>query len=164
MNRTKIDLRLVWVLLLLACGPAVFGGCGKKAPPVAPKQPPMPAVKDLTAVHADGRVLLHWHHPGGVTPAVAYQVLQARRAVSRPECSGCALMFERAATETVPEALRTQRLALEVDLPAAPGFIYHFKVVPLQSSGAFGPDSNVVNLTVEAYHDAQKSRNQGHAK
>lgn len=148
MNRTKIDLRLLFVMVLLVLGQAVLGGCGKKAPPVAPKQPPVPAVKDLAAVYKIGRIVLQWHHPGGDPPAVAYQVLQSRHAVSRPACPGCPLIFERLTTETVPETLRTQRFLLEVDVPAAPGFIYHFKVVPLQFSGASGPDSNVVHVTV----------------
>jgi hypothetical protein len=140
------------MMVLLAFGQVVFGGCGKKAPPVAPKQPPLAAVKDLTAVYENGRIVVRWHHPGGVTPAAAYQVLQSRNDVSRPACPDCPLLFERVTTESVPETLRTQRLLLEVDVPAVPGFIYHFKVVPLQSSGAFGPDSNVVNVTVGDEH------------
>jgi hypothetical protein len=124
-------------------------GCGVKAPPVAPKQPPLPKISDLTAVRSNGRVLLEWHHPGGESPAVGYHVLKSQRSLSQPECPDCPMIFERIGTENLQRTLRTQRHELGFEIAAPPGFVYHYKVVPMQPSGARGPDSNVVKLEVK---------------
>jgi hypothetical protein len=131
-------------LLLAAAGALLWGGCGVKAPPVAPKQPPLPLVTDLNAAYSKGRVLLGWHHPGGDTPAVGYQVQKSQRSLSQPQCPGCPIMFQTIGTEKLQRTLGAQRHALEFEAVAPPGYRYHFKVVPVQSSGARGPDSNVV--------------------
>ncbi len=141
--------RVLWGVVLLLPLLFYFNGCGRKAPPVAPKQPQMPAVSDLSAVYADDRVILQWHHPGGVSPTVGYQVLQYRRPVSEPDCPECPMVFQRVGSETLLSILRTKRHALSRSLPVARGSVYHYKVVPYQSSGAQGPDSNVVQVTVK---------------
>jgi hypothetical protein len=136
-------------LLLLATGLLLWGGCGVKAPPVAPEQPPLPLVTDLKAAFSDGRVLLGWNHPGGDAPAVGYQVLKSQRSLAQPECPGCPVAFQKIGTENMPRTLRAKRHALEFELAAPPGYRYQFKVIPVQSSGARGPDSNVVKLEVK---------------
>jgi hypothetical protein len=137
---------LYLLLMLPLAGVLVWGGCGVKAPPVAPEQPPLPSITDLTAAHSNGRVLLGWHQPGSQSPAVGYHVLKSQRSVSQPECPGCPMVFQRIGTETLQRTLRTQRHALEFEAAAQAGYIYHFKVVPIESSGAQGPDSNVVKI------------------
>jgi hypothetical protein len=137
---------LYLLLMLPLTGVLVWGGCGVKAPPVAPKQPPLPSITDLKAAYGNGRVLLGWRHPGGKSPAVGYQVLKSQRSVSQPECPGCPMIFQRIGTENLQRTLRTQPHALEFEAAAQAGYIYHFKVVPIESSGARGPDSNVVKL------------------
>jgi hypothetical protein len=137
---------LFLLLMLSVAGVLVWGGCGVKAPPVAPEQPPLPTITDLKAAYGNGRVLLGWHHPGGESPAVGYHVLKSQRSVSQPECPGCPMIFQRIGTEKLQRTLRTQRHALEFEAVAQAGYLYHFKVVPIVSSGAQGPDSNVVEI------------------
>lgn len=137
---------LYLLLILPVTGVLVWGGCGVKAPPVAPKQPPLPSITDLKAAYSNGRVLLGWHHPGGESPAVGYHVLKSQRSLSQPECPGCPLIFQRVGTENLQRTLRKQRHALEFEAAAPPGYLYHFKVIPVQSSGAQGPDSNLVKI------------------
>ena len=132
--------------MLSAVGAMLWGGCGIKAPPVAPEQPPMPTITDLTAVYSSGRVLLGWHHPGGESPAVGYRVLKAKRSLSESECPECPMIFERAGTEKLMSTLRTRRHKLKFETAAQAGYLYHFKVVPFESSGAQGPDSNLVEI------------------
>jgi hypothetical protein len=140
---------LYLLMMVSAMGVLLWGGCGVKAPPVAPKQPPMPKISDLTAAYGNGLVLLEWHHPGGESPAVGYHVLKSQRSLSEPECPNCPLIFEKVGTENLMSTLRTRRHALDFEIAAPPEFVYHYKVVPIQSSGAQGPDSNVVKLEVK---------------
>ena len=148
MKKKKIKRRRSPLLMLAVAGVLVWGACGVKAPPVAPGQPPLPSITDLKAAYSNGRVLLGWHHPGGESPAVGYHVLESQRSVSQPECPGCPMIFKRIGTEKLQRTLHTQRHALEFEAAAKAGYLYHFKVVPIESSGAQGPDSNVV--TIEA--------------
>jgi hypothetical protein len=134
------------MLMLSVAGVLVWGGCGVKAPPVAPKQPPLPSVTDLKAAHGKGRAFLDWHHPGGESHAVGYHVLKSQQSVSQSECPGCPMVFQRIGTEKLQRTLRSQRHALEFEAAVQAGYLYHFKVVPIESSGAQGPDSNVVKI------------------
>jgi hypothetical protein len=109
----------------------------------------MPTVTDLKGSYRNGRVLLGWHHPGGESPAVGYRVMKSQQSLSTPECPGCPILFERTGTENLQGTLRRQRHALEFEAAAPAGFLYHFKVVPIQPSGAKGPDSNVVKIEVK---------------
>lgn len=136
-------------VFLLGLGVLLASGCGRKAPPVAPKQPSMPAVTDLTAVYDKRRIYLKWHHPGTMSPTVGYVVLQSQRALSQPDCPECPLVFERVGTQNLQPTLREQRHALAFDVPVAKGAVYHYKVVPFQTSGAQGPDSNLVQVEVQ---------------
>jgi hypothetical protein len=136
-------------VLLLGLGVLLSNGCGRKAPPAAPKEPSMPAVTDLSAVHDNRRIYLKWHHPGMLSPTVGYVVLQAQRALSEPDCPECPLVFERVGTQNLQRTLREQRHALSFNVPVTKGAVYHYKVVPFQSSGAQGPDSNLVKVEVQ---------------
>lgn len=146
MKKITTKHHLYLLLMLPVAGVLMWGGCGVKAPPVAPKQPPLPSITDLKAAYSKGRVLLGWHHPGGDSPAVGYYVLKSQRSVSQLECPGCPMIFQRIGTENLQRTLRRQRQALEFEAAVQAGYLYHFKVVPIESSGAQGPDSNVVKL------------------
>lgn len=146
MKKITIEDCLHLLLMPLVAAVLVWGGCGVKAPPVAPEQPPMPSVMDLKAAYSNGRVLLGWHHPGGESPAVGYHVLKSQRSVSQPGCPGCPIIFQRIGTEKLQRTLRTKHHALEFEAVAQAGYLYHFKVVPIESSGAQGPASNVVKI------------------
>ena len=124
----------------------LVSGCGKKAPPVAPRQPAMNAVTDLTARIQDGVVTLAWHYqPSGVA-VTGYAVYGAKQTLSVSPCAGCPLLFEK--METVPLAPGTaaERQQLTWSQPVTGGYGYIFKVVPVQSSGAQGPDSNLAKV------------------
>ena len=147
--RNKIRRIAVWGLVWPVIVSLVFSGCGKKGPPAAPGQAAMAAVTDLTAVYGDGRIRLNWNHPGTPSPAVGYVVLQSRRDSSQPDCPGCPLVFERLGTVSMQRSLRQQRHALDFGTIASKDAVYHFKVIPTQSSGAQGPDSNLVRVEVK---------------
>jgi hypothetical protein len=106
-------------------------------------------VTDLKAVYDDGRVVLGWHHPGGDSAAVGYQVLKSQRSLAQPQCPGCPITFQRIGTANLQRTLRAQHHALEYEAVAPPGYLYHFKVIPVQSAGALGPDSNLVKVEVK---------------
>jgi hypothetical protein len=139
---------LSWLVALLLVAPVLCGGCGKKAPPVAPRQPAMKAVGDLSAHSQDGLVVLTWHHHPVSSGVTGYVVFRAQHAISTPDCPGCPLLFEK--TETIaldPDRYTTRhQLTYSQDVPG--GFRYTYKVVPVQSSGAQGPDSNRVVVEV----------------
>jgi len=52
------------ILIAAAIGVSLFlSGCGKKGPPVPPRQIALPAVNDLVSVLEDDKVILIWTVP-----------------------------------------------------------------------------------------------------
>lgn len=125
----------------------VLYGCGKKAPPVAPRQAPLVGVNDLVGGLSSGKVRLTWTHPTGNAKAAGYIILRAQSVLSKPDCPDCPQLFQKVATVPVARSLRSQRHPLEFYHDLATGFKYTLKVRPYASSGAQGPDSNRVVIT-----------------
>ena len=130
------------VLLVLALG------CGKKAPPVAPKPRPLTAVTDLKGALRDEQVRLTWTHRTDNSYAKAYVVLRAQRGLSQPACGDCPRVFQKVDTISIPGSLRDKEQALNFSQSLAPGFSYTYSVRPVHGSGAQGPDSNLVTVEV----------------
>ncbi len=143
-NQAKIIAPAVWVLVLAAM---LVIGCGKKAPPVAPRHAPLIQVTDLHGGLNKGTVRLTWHHSPENAHAVGYIVLRAQSALIRPECPGCPLVFQKVDTITMRGSQRKKKHALEFYQDVVEGFRYTYSVRPYQSSGAQGPDSNLVVMT-----------------
>ena len=130
------------VLLVLSAG------CGKKAPPVAPQQRPLAAVADLKGELDQGHVRLTWSHSPDNWGAVAYIILRAQRELSQVDCADCPMVFQKAGSLPLPSSLRKEKHRLDFSQKLAAGFRYTFSVRPIHSSGAHGPDSNLVVIDV----------------
>lgn len=122
----------------------LIGGCGKKGPPVAPQRSPLIRVNDLQGGLQEGTVRLTWNHSAENAGAAGYIVLRAQSSIDRPECPGCPLVFQKVETISMPRSQRRKKHALEFYQDVAEGFRYTYSVRPYHSSGAQGPDSNLV--------------------
>lgn len=136
-----------WILMALA-GIALWGGCGKKGPPVPPRMPEMKAVTDLAASYENGVVVLAWHHPDSSAAVAGYAVFRFQHAQFPTDCQRCPLLFEKVAKVSLPPADAGARHKLTWYQSAASGFRYTYKVVPVLSSGFQGPDSNLAQVEV----------------
>lgn len=115
-----------------------LGGCGKKAPPVPPKRPPLPQVTELKGHLQGDTVTLTWRAAPAAAGIRGYVVLRAQVSASGPSCPGCPLVFQKAGVVNSDQG--TGELAFSEPVPA--GFIYTYKVQPVGSSGDRGPSSN----------------------
>ena len=131
-----------WLLLGLALLVMAFGGCGKKAPPVAPKSPLLPQVTTLEG-HLEGdTVYLNWRPGESAKGIKGYTVLRSQTDPAKPPCPGCPRIFQRVGeVAPAPDGKRVQ-----FSEPTASGFIYTYKVQPLGPSGETGPESNAVTI------------------
>jgi hypothetical protein len=131
-----------WFLLCAVLLVTSFGGCGKKGPPVPPQRPPLPQVTTLEGRLEGETIFLNWR-PGEAARGIkAYVVLRSLVDPAKPPCPGCPRVFQRVgeiASDPSAEALQFSE-------PAAPGFIYTYKVQPLGTTGDPGPDSNAVSI------------------
>jgi hypothetical protein len=129
---------ILWSVLILPWG------CGLKTPPVPPKQPPLPTIHDLAATLEHGNVWLQWKQTPHAGHVAGYHVYRAANDLSKTPCPGCPMMFQKIATfdnEGQPE-----RFSYTDNVSA--GFRYTYKVTPYYSTGAIGPDSNLVVIEV----------------
>lgn len=136
--------RAMWVVVFTLLA---LNGCGKKAPPVAPSEAPLAAVRDLAGGLNKDAVRLTWNHPSENAKAAGYVILRAQSALAKPDCPDCPQLFQKVATVPVSRSMRKQRHPLEYYQNLAQGFRYTFKVRPYESSGGQGPDSNLVMIS-----------------
>jgi hypothetical protein len=133
-------LRLAVALLLV---PGI-SGCGVKGPPVPPRQPPLPAVKDLSCRVAGQTATLSWRL-AAPPPATWYQswrfgIYRYRSRLDHPPCKGCPQLFDEVARVPYTD---TENLRFSADVPLDPDYRYVFKV-RLENKRHAGPDSNTV--------------------
>lgn len=124
----------------------IFWGCGIKAPPVPPRQPPIPTVMELTYQMSDPNVTLTWRLPGPLSRRQANQstfgIYRSRSGIDEPVCEGCPLVFEKVATAATVDSEDSR---FSIDIPLKPGYRYVFKV-RLEMDNRAGPDSNAVQF------------------
>ncbi|KJS29843.1 MAG: hypothetical protein VR64_18730 [Desulfatitalea sp. BRH_c12] len=142
MTKAHIDRRtwLGWALALIAISLLGVWSCGKKAPPVPPKRPPLPRAADLKGQLVDDTVTLTWQRGTSAEGITAYVIMRAQADVSKPPCPGCPLVFQKVGSVDVDRDTET----VVFSDPVPPGFVYTYKVQPVGSSGDRGPDSNAV--------------------
>ncbi len=145
-RRTRICSKMIVLSGLFLLLSVSYFGCGVKGPPVPSRQPPVPAVADLEYAVTDQTVTLTWRLPGALLAKqaknAAFGVYRSRTALAEPDCDGCPLVFEKAAT--VPY-VHTQSNRFSIDAPLETGYRYVFKV-RLETDGGDGPDSNSVQI------------------
>jgi hypothetical protein len=143
-ERLKIITPAVWAPMLAVI---LIIGCGKKAPPVAPRRLPLTQVRDLQGDLRQGTVRLTWNHTPDNAGAKGYIVLRAQSSLSQPDCPECPMVFQKVETISMRRSMRKKQHAMEFYQDVAQGFQYTYSVRPYQSSGAQGPDSNLVVIT-----------------
>ena len=131
----------VWALVMVGL---LIGGCGKKGPPVAPQSRPLMRVSDLQGGLIQDTVRLTWRHVPENADAVGYIVLRAQSSDSQPQCPKCPLVFQKVGTVPVHRPQRNKPHEMAFVQQVAEGFRYTYSVRAYQSSGAQGPDSNLV--------------------
>lgn len=144
----RIPSRILLGLVAVALCLLLPAGCGKKGPPKLPDVTPPPSVTNLAVTLEGGDVVLRW------TAAVVkkedqategYLIYRSAEPVSEEACAGCPVLFQRAAKIPLTEAVAAsnEMVYREALLPATR---YRFKVVPYDTQGQLGPNSNIVRI------------------
>ena len=144
----RIPSRILLGLVAVALCLVLPAGCGKKGPPKLPDVTPPPSVTNLAVTLEGGDVVLRW------TAAVVkkedqategYLIYRSAEPVSEEACAGCPVLFQRAAKIPLTEAVAAsnEMVYREALLPATR---YRFKVVPYDTQGQLGPNSNIVRI------------------
>ena len=131
-----------WFVLGAILLATIFGGCGKKGPPVPPQSAPLPQVTTLEGRLEGDVIRLSWRPGESVKGIKAYVILRSQVDPAKPPCPGCPRVFQRVG-QVAPDP---NAQAVQFSEPTAPGFIYTYKVQPVGSSGDAGPESNAVTL------------------
>ena len=140
-KRFNIRAPAIWMLVLAV---VLISGCGKKAPPVVPRRMPLAQVSDLQGSLSQSTVRLTWNHSTENARAAGYIVLRAQSSLSHPDCPDCPLLFQKVETIPLSRSMRNKGHAMDFYQDVGEGFRYTYNVRPYQSSGAQGPDSNLV--------------------
>jgi predicted small lipoprotein YifL len=128
-------------------------GCGKKGPPAPPQQKPVPAVSDLK-YSIDGDILtLTWTIPKEKekvkTAFNGFIVYRYKRPVSDSPCKNCPKVFQRVSdipVDITNDAPGYENKNIEYREEIEKGFVYTYKVVLYEKSGAQSRDSNYINF------------------
>lgn len=147
-GRIPITKTKVFTLSVLILAHILFWGCGKKGPPVAPRQGALKPISDLIGSLSDNTVRLTWRHSPDNGTVEGYIVLRAQSSLSKPDCPDCPMVYQKVGTIPLGRSLRKKHHDMESYHDVAAGFKYTFNVRPYQSSGAQGADSNLVVITL----------------
>ena len=128
-------------------------GCGKKGPPVPPRQKPIPPVSDLK-YSIDGNILiLTWTIPKEKenlkTVFNGFIVYRYKRPISDSPCKNCPKLFQQVAdipTEITIDASGNEDKNIEYREEIEKGFVYTYKVVLYTKNGVSSADSNYVDF------------------
>ncbi len=143
--------KAVFVILIAAVtGISLFlSGCGKKGPPVPPRQVALPAVNDLVSVLEDDRVILTWTVPEikeKKGPFITgFVVHKAKNPVQESECKNCPVKYKAVAEIMAGSEGKAGKMKYAGQLEK--GFKYFFKVTAFSEGTASGSkDSNIVEF------------------
>jgi hypothetical protein len=75
-------------------------------------------------------------------------VYRSAEGVGEDACEGCPVLYQRAAKVPLTGAAATDQI-LTYREPLLPGTRYRFKVVPYDTRGQLGPDSNIVKIVTD---------------
>jgi predicted small lipoprotein YifL len=128
-------------------------GCGKKGPPIPPRQKPVPAVSDLK-YSIDGDILtLTWTIPREKekekTAFNGFIVYRSKKPISDSPCKNCPKLFQKVSDIPVDITNDTpgyENKNIEYREEIEKGFVYTYKVVLYTKSGVSGSDSNYVDF------------------
>jgi hypothetical protein len=134
---------IIFVLLVL--------GCGKKAPPVPPRQAKPPAVNDLRASIDGDTLKLAWTIPrekGTIMPSLSgFIVYRSKMLLSDSDCKNCPVLFKRVAD--IPYEVRASGYMKKGNsaytATLEKGYRYIYKVI-VYRKGVTSNDSNYVDL------------------
>ena len=128
-------------------------GCGKKGPPVPPRQEPVPAVSDLK-YGIDGNILtLTWtitkEKEKAKSASTGFIVYRSKRPISDSDCKNCQKLFQK--VSDIPADIKIDAPGyknnnIEYREEIERGFVYTYKVVLYTKSGAQSRDSNNINF------------------
>ena len=135
-------LQLTAVMAVSVC----LFGCGKKAPPVPPRQPAIPAVKDLRSDIDGDMVVLTWTIPdemkdksSGIKSFVVHRAIQN---IPDGDCRNCPVNFKPVAEIPAETKLPLKKMKYTERLEK--GIKYVFKVTVISNTGTESADSNYV--------------------
>lgn len=140
--------------ILIMCASFLIG-CGKKAPPVAPRQVPPGKVTDLSYRLDGDTVKLTWTLPEGeqknqscLTRFILYR---SRSPIAETECESCPIRFKRIAVIPVEdkntlEIGSDKKKVLSYFETLEKGCRYIYKVTGVAENGLASDDSNYIRL------------------
>jgi len=142
---------LILKLSILAAFAFYLSGCGRKAPPVAPRPAPPPAVNDLSRQMQEDTLKLNWtipKHKGKIHPDLeGFFVYRSQKPLSESECPDCPLKFKLVADigeKAVKSSAKLTKGRMTYSETLVKGYRYIYKVVAYNDSGLRFGDSNLV--------------------
>ena len=154
-NRKKLyktfNTHLILQLSILSIFVLFVSGCGKKAPPVPPRQKKSHAVNDLRANIDGGTLKLTWAIPrekGEIMPRLSdFIVYRSKMLHSDSDCKNCPVLFKRVADIPIEakgsEYMKKGNSTYTETLKK--GYRYIYKVI-VYRKGVTSSDSNYVDL------------------
>lgn len=144
---------LILQLAILAAFAFYLSGCGRKAPPVAPRPAPPPAVNDLSRQMPADILELTWtipKHKGKIHPDLeGFFVYRSQKPLSEAECQNCPLKFKLVADigiKTIKALEKKKKGHMTYSETLRKGYRYIYKVVAYSDSGSRFGDSNLVTF------------------
>lgn len=138
---------ILQLAVVMAASVCLFG-CGRKAPPVYPRQPPIPAVKDLSSNIDGDMIVLTWTIPDEMRDKSSgikgFVVHRAKEKITDDDCRNCPVSFRPVAE--VPAETKDPMKKMEYTERLEKGFKYVFKVIAFSNTGTESADSNYVEL------------------
>ncbi|HUV50501.1 MAG TPA: hypothetical protein VMW78_05720 [Anaerolineae bacterium] len=136
------------IFLILLCIVVFPFGCGRKTDPVPPGQAGPPVVDNLNS-SIDGDILeLAWTIPdekGKIASGLGgFIVYKSKTSLSEPVCEKCPVRFKKIADIPIVEKDINKKITYRETLEKGCRYIY--KVAVYTKTGAFGKDSNYIEL------------------
>ena len=148
----KRSIPTIFLILLLSL---FFGGCGKKASPLAPDSTIPAPVFDLQVWPKEGKIFLRWTVPtrnidgSRLTDLLGFKVLRQARPLTSGPCEPCSLNFEPVAEIDMdfPKGARLERgMVLWQDTAVRPQNEYTYFVQGYNLYRSPSPESNRVKI------------------